>query len=113
MPDSKEGGGFATSGRSRTASAPSVTKGSPRLPDGIATISCGDQKEAQMEGRTGSCFILPTTNKFIARNYRWRNRVRSHGRYERLEPCAAKVACTRRTGGGGGKNMPPPRPFLP
>src|SRR6266446_5537876 len=94
MPDSKEGGGFATSGRSRTASAPSAPKRSPRLPDGIATISCGDQKEAQMEWRTGPCFILPATNKFIARNYMWRNRVRSHGRYERLEPCAAKVACT-------------------
>src|SRR5260370_35895730 len=111
MPDSKEGGGFATSGRSRTRSAPSVNKGSPRLPDGIANISCGDQKEAQMEWRTGSYFILPVTNKFIARNYMWRNRVRSHGRYERLEPCAAKVACTVLRGGDGGNTIPLTRPF--
>ena len=64
-----------------------------------------------MEWRTGSCFILPATNKFIARNYMWRNRVRSHGRYERLEPCAAKVACTVLRGGDGGNTIPLTRPF--
>ena len=41
----------------------------------------------------------------------WRNRVRSHGRYERLEPCAAKVACTVLRGGDGGNTIPLTRPF--
>jgi transposase len=41
----------------------------------------------------------------------WRNRVRSHGRYERLEPCAAKVACTVLRGGNGGNAISLTRPF--
>ncbi len=64
-----------------------------------------------MKWKTASCFILPATNKFIARDYMWRNRVRSYGRNERLEPCAAKVASTVLRGGDGGNAISLTRPF--
>jgi transposase len=64
-----------------------------------------------MEWKTESCFILPATNKFIARIYMWRNPVRSYGRNERLEPCAAKVASTVLRGGDGGNAIPLTRPL--
>jgi hypothetical protein len=41
----------------------------------------------------------------------WRNRVRSHGRHERLEPCAWKHASTVLRGGDGGNAIPLTRPF--
>jgi hypothetical protein len=61
---------------SRRDYAPSATKRSPRLPDGIAIMCSGDQKEAQIGQKTGFCSILPVINKSIARVYTWRNRVR-------------------------------------
>jgi hypothetical protein len=41
----------------------------------------------------------------------WRNPVRSYGRNERLEPCAAKVASTVLRGGDGGNAIPLTRPL--
>jgi transposase len=64
-----------------------------------------------MGWKTASCFIRLATTKFIARVYKWRNRVRSHGRHERLEPCAWKHACTVLRGGDGGTAIPLTQPW--
>lgn len=95
----KENDGSSNYGRSNTVCAQSATRRSPRSRDGTAITFSGDPREGQTELKTASCFIRPVINKFIARVYMWRNRVRSHGRNERLEPYVEKFTSTVLRGG--------------
>src|SRR6266487_886764 len=72
----KENDGYSTSGKSKAASAQSANKGSPKSPDGIAIICYGGQKGDLIGRKIGCCFTPPVTNKFTARVYTWRSRVR-------------------------------------
>src|SRR6266568_3895615 len=98
-------------GRNSEVSVRSATRRLPRLPDGTAITFGGDPREDQREPRTVCCFTQPVINKFIARVYTWRNRVRSHGRNERLELYVEKSTCTVLRGGGHGNMAPLTRPF--
>ena len=88
------------------ASVQSVTRRSPRLRDGIAITSCGDPKGDQTAQETEFCSIRPVINKFTPREFLWRNRVRSHGRNERLEPYVEKFTRTVLRGGDDGNVIP-------
>ncbi len=61
--------------------------------------------------KTACCFIRPVINKFTARGFLWRNRVRSHGRIERLEPDVKKFTCPVLRGGDDGNIIPLTRPW--
>jgi hypothetical protein len=74
--DFKEGAGYSTSGRNKRVSARSAAKRSPGLLDGTAITSYGDQKEGQIGWKIGCYCIPPAINKFIARIYTLRSRVR-------------------------------------
>jgi hypothetical protein len=58
-----------------------------------------------------SCSIQPVINKSTAREFPLRNRVRSHGRNERLEPYVRKPTSTVLRGGGDGNITPLTRPW--
>ncbi len=73
---SKENAGSSISGKNREVSVRSASRRSPRLPDGIAITSSGDRRGDQIRWKTGSYSILPVTNKFTAKVYLLRSRVR-------------------------------------
>ena len=72
----KENDGYSTSGKSKAASAQSANKRSPKSPDGIVIICYGGQKGDLIGQKIGCCFTPPVTNKFTAKVYTWRSRVR-------------------------------------
>ena len=76
LEDSKENDGSATSGKSNKGCVQSASRKSPKLPDGTAIMSYGDQKEDQTGPRTEFCSIPLAINTFTTRAYPFRNRVR-------------------------------------
>jgi transposase len=61
--------------------------------------------------KTACCFIPPVINKFIAKGFLWRNRVRPHGRNQRLEPDVKKFTRPVLRGGDDGNIIPLTRPY--
>ena len=72
----KENDGSYTSGKNRAVSARSANKRSPKSRDGTVIMCSGAQKGEQIEQKTESYSIPPAINKFIAKVYPLRNRVR-------------------------------------
>src|SRR6266702_6104388 len=105
---SKENDGFSISGKNKPDSAQSATRRSPRSPVGTVTTFSGDPKEDQIEQKTASCCIQLAIGKSTARVSPSGNRVRSHGRNERLEPYVEKFTCTVLRGGMAATPSPYP-----
>src|SRR5260370_40472819 len=82
--NSREEIGYFTSGKSKTASARSVNKRSPRSLAGKAITSAGDPKVDQTQQRTAFCFIPRVISKPIAKEKPYRNRGLQRAK-ERLE----------------------------
>src|SRR6266568_89790 len=74
---SRGNAGCSLFGKSKEDSARSATKRSPRLQDGTAITSSGDQKGDQTEPKTVSFSIPPAISKFTAKGFLSRSRVPS------------------------------------